>query len=65
MATTMSMAQSAVQVGIPPEKARQKWTEWTKEGGPGMGLKVGGKSEDVATGNLPEELTDGVTSRQL
>src|SRR5436305_15249190 len=56
MATTMSMAQSAVQVGIPPEKARRKWKEWTKEGGPGMGLKVGGKSEDVATGNLPEEL---------
>ena len=56
MATTMSMAQSAVQVGIPPEKARQKWTDWTKEGGPGMGLQVGGKSEDVKTATLPEEL---------
>ena len=56
MATTMSMAQSAVQVGIPPEKARQKWTDWTTEGGPGMGLQVGGKSQDVKTAGLPEEL---------
>jgi len=56
MATTMSIAESSVQVGIPPEKARAKWTEWTKEGGPGMGLKVGDKSQDVATGSLPEEL---------
>ena len=39
MATTMSMAESSVQVGIPPEKAREKWNAWTKEGGPGMGLK--------------------------
>src|SRR5947199_9135319 len=56
MATTMSIAESAVQVGIPPEKAREKWTEWTKEGGPGMGLKMGGKSQDVAAAQLPEEL---------
>ena len=55
MATTMSMAQSAVQVGIPPDKARQKWTEWTKEGGPGMGLQVG-KSQEVSAEKLPEEL---------
>jgi len=56
MATTMSMAESALEVGIPPEKAREKWTEWTKEGGPGMGLKMGGKSQDVAAAQLPEEL---------
>ena len=56
MATTMSMAESAVQVGIPPEKAREKWTEWTKDGGPGMGLNGGGKTKDVATEKLPEEL---------
>src|SRR5437764_14873432 len=56
MATTMSIAESAVQVGIPPEKAREKWTEWTQEGGPGMGLKTGGKSQGGAAAQLPEEL---------
>ena len=56
MATTMSMAESSVQVGIPPEKARAKWNEWTKEGGPGMGLKLEGKSQEIGTGKLPEEL---------
>ena len=56
MATTMSMADSAVQVGIPPEKARQKWNEWTKEGGPGNNIKLEGKSQDIAAGKLPEEL---------
>src|SRR5256885_15937793 len=65
MATTMSMAQSAVQVGIPPEKARQKWTDWTTEGGPGMGLQVGGKSEDVATAKLPEELRNAEAGTAL
>ena len=49
MATTMTMAESSVQVGLPPEKARQKWTEWTKEGGPGMGLSNG-------QNGMPEEL---------
>ena len=62
MATTMSMAQSAVQVGIPPDKARQKWTEWTKKGGPGMGLQVG-KSQEVAADKLPEELSGGQSQR--
>ena len=57
MATTMSMAESSVQVGIPPEKARAKWNEWTKEGGPGMGLKLEGKSQDIAAGKLPEDLS--------
>jgi hypothetical protein len=55
MATTMSMAESAVQIGIPPEKARQKWNDWTKEGGPGMGL-TSAKSQDVKGQQLPEEL---------
>jgi hypothetical protein len=55
MATTMTMAESSVQVGIPPDQARQKWTEWTKEGGPGMGLQTG-KSQDVSAEKLPEEL---------
>ncbi|HEX9096044.1 MAG TPA: hypothetical protein VF990_08065 [Candidatus Dormibacteraeota bacterium] len=56
MATTMSMAEGSVQVGIAPDKARQKWTEWTKEGGPGMGLQSSDKSQDVSTQTLPEEL---------
>ena len=55
MATTMSMAQSSVEIGNPPEKVRQKWTEWTKEGGPGMGIQSGGQS-DVSAKQLPEEL---------
>lgn len=37
MAATMSMAQGAVEVKLPADKAREKWNEWTKEGGPGMG----------------------------
>jgi len=56
MATTMSIAESSVQVGTPPEKAREKWNEWTKEGGPGMGLTSGGRSQDVSAAKLPEEL---------
>ncbi|TMG31427.1 MAG: hypothetical protein E6H93_06625 [Chloroflexi bacterium] len=56
MATTMSMAESSVQVGIPPEKAREKWNAWTKEGGPGMGIKFEGKSQDVPAAKLPAEL---------
>ena len=56
MATTMSMAESAVQVGLPPEKAREKWNDWTKEGGPGMGIQAGGKGQDISKGKLPDEL---------
>ena len=54
MATTMSMAQGSVEVQLPPEKAREKWNEWTKEGGPGMGITSGGKGDQ----QLPAGLTD-------
>ena len=57
MATTMSMAESSVDVGRPSDKTQAKWHEWTKEGGPGMGgQQSGGKSADVKTAQLPEEL---------
>jgi len=50
------MAEGSVTVGIPTERAREKWTEWTKEGGPGMGLEMVGKSHDVAAAEVPEGL---------
>jgi hypothetical protein len=56
MATTMSMAQSSVEVGLPADKVRKKWDEWTKEGGPGMGMSTGGGGKDVSAQALPEEL---------
>jgi hypothetical protein len=56
MAITMTIAESSVDVKIPPEKAHAKWLEWTKEGGPGMGQKGGGQSEEVSGKQLPEEL---------
>jgi hypothetical protein len=43
MATTMSMAESSVEVGLPTDKVREKWDQWTKEGGPGMGSTSGGQ----------------------
>ena len=51
MASVMTAAQSSVEVGIPPEKAKEKWTEWTKQGGPGM------SQGDEKTGKIPAELT--------
>jgi hypothetical protein len=55
MATTMSMAQGSVEVGLPPEKVREKWTQWTKEGAPGNAIS-GGQSQKVSAEQLPEEL---------
>src|ERR671934_1809773 len=49
MASVMTMAQSKVEVGLPPEQTKQKWTEWTKQGGPGMA-----KNDDG--GQIPAEL---------
>jgi hypothetical protein len=45
------MAESSVEVGLPSDKTQAKWQEWTKEGGPGMG-----KTADVKSGQLPEDL---------
>jgi hypothetical protein len=56
MATTMTLAESSIELGIPPDKAHAKWLEWTKEGGPGMGLKFGSSSEEISAQQLPEEL---------
>jgi hypothetical protein len=50
MSSVMTAAQGSVEVGIPPDKAKEKWTEWTKQGGPGMS-QGGDKS-----GNIPAEL---------
>jgi hypothetical protein len=58
MATTMTLAQSSIELGIAPDKAHAKWLEWTKEGGPGMGLKFGSSSEEVTSKQLPEELRE-------
>ena len=58
MATTLTTAETTIDLGIPPDKAHQKWLEWTKEGGPGMGLKLGSQSEEVPTNQLPQELRD-------
>ena len=51
MSSVLTAAQSSVEVGIPPEKAKEKWTEWTKQGGPGMS-QGGGKGAEI-----PAELT--------
>ena len=53
MATTMTIAETTVTVGLPPEEAHKKWLEWTSKGGPGMPR---GGSEEVKTGQLPTEL---------
>lgn len=52
MSTTMTMAESSVEVKLPADKAREKWNEWTKEGGPGMGITSGGNGGQ----QLPENL---------
>ena len=58
MATTMSMAQSSVEVGLAPDKAREKWNEWTKEGGPGMGITSGGQ------GGSGQQLPEGLKNAE-
>jgi hypothetical protein len=49
MASTMSTAESSVQIGLSPDKAHKKWLEWTGEGGPGLG-----QSEEIT--KIPSEL---------
>jgi hypothetical protein len=56
MATTMTLAESSVDVGLPPDTTHAKWLEWTKEGGPGDGQKTGTASEALTAKQLPEEL---------
>jgi uncharacterized membrane protein len=50
MATTMSMAESSVEVGLPADKVREKWDQWTKEGGPGMGSSGGQSGQGLPEG---------------